>query len=634
MRISDIIGRFTRSAPRQTSVQSTAALLLERYLTVVEYGWIHQGNVSFTGLKNPEVFESIGAAPPEVQVEVLLLALPELCGSLRDQVRRDKLHSVVSQLLSLPLIYSANDLRTVFGCLTSPPGGFSPLRFRGEYISLNPFIPSIKEQKLAGNVDASLHTLLVKAREIVEGVPYPPVDITRELREVLGEPQRIPILSADPWAVAALADLEPTTGAERAAWIALLGHAATVSGATPPKKWMASAQTMLDAVGGPVYRHSMLKWLPRLSHSIVNDNEPAPVYEYNSDVLKGLIWCCALLNDSSLSMILADACIKCFEGTKFGQIAPASGNACILVLKQFSGSEPQQQIERLKLIIKSKTALKLLGIDNAEANAKAVPVSRAAGPASQAIVHVRAEDILGYVPREGRDEVSGEHYYLQNGVMYIAGVEFTPAPDIASFRAYRGNFAKDRNYCYHGMRRLHGANPTTFTMLNFTWATDRNKVWCLSGTVADADGASFQACDDGHCPTIEGVPYSYGKDQYRVFHYDFDGKACWVRKADSASFETVVTGEFGQDAYFAFCGTSVIARARREYWQYLGSNYSKDDRRVFYFNRVVEGADVESFQVAVRQRSSSFPQAKDKQRYYRWEHEISREEYEQELAKE
>jgi hypothetical protein len=244
----------------------------------------------------------------------------------------------------------------------------------------------------------------------------------------------------------------------------------------------------------------------------------------------------------------------------------------------------------------------------------------------------RPEDIQGYMPREGRDEASGEHCYLQNGVIYIAGVQFTPAPDIASFKAFRGNFARDRNYCYHGMRRLKGANPMTFTMLNFTWATDRQTVWCMGGTVADAAGETFEACDDGHYEAIDRHPSSYGKDLHRVFQYDADGKACWVRKADPSSFEAISAGEFGRDAHFVFCGSSVIPKARRDHWQYMGNNYSKDDRRVFYFNRVVEGADIESFQVSERQSIVCCPSARDKQKYYRWEREVSREEYEKELS--
>jgi hypothetical protein len=606
-------------------------LLLERYLDAVEYGRIQQENVSFMGIINPEVLEPIRSALAELQVEVLLLALPELCGWLGDHSRSKKLHFVISQLLSFPLNYSANDLRTVFEYLTSPPGGFSPLQFRGEYISLKPFIPSIRAQMQAGSVDASLHSLFTKARQIVEDVPYPPVDITRQLREVLGEPPRIPLLCADPWAVVALADLEPTRGTERDAWIALLDHAATVSGATPSKMWMASAQTMLDEVGVHSYRNAMQRWLPRLSHSIVNDNQPAPVYEYNCDVLKGLIWFCALLNDATLSIVLADACIKCFEATPFGTIAPASGNACILVLKQLTGPEPHQQLERLKLNIKNKTALKLLD-KSADPPAKpaAPSVQTVIEPTPAANVHVRPEDLEERVPRVAPVDKDEEPYSLNGGVLLWRGHYVVSGADIASFRFYLSGFAKDKKHCYHQGRRLQGGNPGTFRMLNYTWATDRNKVWCLSGPVADADGATFVACDDGHCPSQDGVPYSYGKDQYKVFHYDFDGKACWVRKADPASFETVVCGEFGRDAEFIFCRSSVLQKARRDTWQYLGQHYSKDDRRVFYDNRELVGADLDSIEVA----QYRFPLARDRNRYYRNDSEITREDYEKRLAEE
>lgn len=189
--------------------------------------------------------------------------------------------------------------------------------------------------------------------------------------------------------------------------------------------------------------------------------------------------------------------------------------------------------------------------------------------------------------------------------------------DPKTFRFYLGSFAKDAKHCYCQNKKLQGANPETFRALNYTYYTDGQSVWALGGKLEDCDAATFQVCDDGieaqSLVPDQPLMYGYGKDKDRVYYYDFSGKPKWVRKAAAASFVSLNDGIFGKDAKYVFCGTSPIPKADVATWQPLGSNYSADIQRVFYFNREIDVADRPSFCV-VPHRIVKL--AKDRHRYY------------------
>ncbi|WP_176693284.1 DKNYY domain-containing protein [Arenimonas terrae] len=191
------------------------------------------------------------------------------------------------------------------------------------------------------------------------------------------------------------------------------------------------------------------------------------------------------------------------------------------------------------------------------------------------------------------------HLYWREGDRILCRLDRVVAgADADSFVFYLGAFARDRRRCYFLESRLNGADPERFHALNYTWFKDANAVWCIGGKVKDAHAASFEACDDG-VDDLDGtwIPHSYGRDEARVFHYDFSGKANWVRKAESASFRSLGDGYFGVDARTVFCGHASIAKADVASWRKLGGFYSRDDRRIFYFNREITVADPHSFRV-------------------------------------
>lgn len=188
---------------------------------------------------------------------------------------------------------------------------------------------------------------------------------------------------------------------------------------------------------------------------------------------------------------------------------------------------------------------------------------------------------------------------------------------IPSFRFYLGGFAKDQKNCYCTSSRFNGGHGPTFHALNFCYATDGCLVWTMGGKIKNADAESFVVCDDGvHFLSGGGrAPYGFGKDTNRVYYYDYSGKPNWVRKATTESFQSLNDGHFAQDENFVFCGSAILPKARVGSWAKLGGYYSRDDRRVFYFNREISVADYDTF-VFVPSGRSYVQLAKDKNNFY------------------
>jgi hypothetical protein len=238
---------------------------------------------------------------------------------------------------------------------------------------------------------------------------------------------------------------------------------------------------------------------------------------------------------------------------------------------------------------------------------------------------INADDLQEFTPGHAfHDNDLTTQYWIDNqGMVSWRGSTQVRGARAASFRFYLGGFAKDENNCYCYGRRLVGAEPKTFRALNFSYFTDGRFVWTIGGELPDADAETFVVCDSGSYSvpgTTTRIPCGYGKDTQRVYYYDFDGKPNWVRKATAKTFISLCDGDFGKDENFVFCGHATIPKAKVTHWRKIGgnfSNYSKDDSRVFYFNRLVERADFESFRV-IPSRPARVPLnfARDKNHFY------------------
>lgn len=244
------------------------------------------------------------------------------------------------------------------------------------------------------------------------------------------------------------------------------------------------------------------------------------------------------------------------------------------------------------------------------------------------------DDIRSHPPaREFREGDPTTLYWIRDETIVYRHYPLKGA-DIDSFAFYFGGFGKDRKHCYCTNSRLAGGDGSRFRMLNYAYATDGTFVWTMGGKIKDVDAASFVVCDDGVSVlrTIGSrVPYGFGKDKDRVYYYDFSGKPNWVRKASPATFVSLNDGYYAKDDNFVFCGAATIPKAKVEHWGKIGGHYSKDDARVYYFNRLMRDADVDTFEVV--ETSDILQLAKDKNHFYDAGREVSEAEFHEQIEK-
>ena len=175
----------------------------------------------------------------------------------------------------------------------------------------------------------------------------------------------------------------------------------------------------------------------------------------------------------------------------------------------------------------------------------------------------------------------------------------------------------ERGKVYAGGRLLRGADASTFEVLNYVYARDANRVYYPSGTVKEADPASFLVLDSGAAFNDAGRFLlnfeSYARDKNNVYHYAYTiGKPSVVRLADPLTFQSI-NGRFGRDERSAFVDHRQIKGARVKSWTLLQGLYSCDDDYCFYDNKRIAGAHRENF---ICLPSSRGTWAKDKYHYY------------------
>jgi hypothetical protein len=187
-----------------------------------------------------------------------------------------------------------------------------------------------------------------------------------------GGPKQSVIDPGEAWSDAALADLKKMKSKERQAWEALLGQCAIHNPHKPSDDWLEKAKPLLKAVGFKSFKSHLKDWAARVgepgqrSVRIPNTNrtDNTLLSDHNANVLRGLVWCCPLTGDATLSRMLADLAALCFAKIPGrGQRSPKVGNACVYSLGELPDTEPVAQLGRLRLRVKNRLTEQL--IDNA-----------------------------------------------------------------------------------------------------------------------------------------------------------------------------------------------------------------------------------------------------------------------------
>ncbi|MFH1302797.1 MAG: DUF4132 domain-containing protein [Planctomycetota bacterium] len=209
-------------------------------------------------------------------------------------------------------------------------------------------------------------------------------ELIRTLENLCSDGARFPLHPGEAWSDRALADREQMPGPQQTAWAALLLHCQSASAGKPANKWLKTAQTLMDQIGLEAFLESLLVWFP-----LVDQPRTKPSSEINwgydgnlmlidphADTLKGLAWCCSLVDDPRLARALSALAISAYKKVPgVGARAVKVGNACVWSLGQISNDTALGQLAFLKVKVKFGTAQ--IGIEKAlNATAERMQVPR------------------------------------------------------------------------------------------------------------------------------------------------------------------------------------------------------------------------------------------------------------------
>ncbi len=227
----------------------------------------------------------------------------------------------------------------------------------------------------------AIERMLASLQAMNDGHRYDLIDAIGRLEDLLlahdgSSAAQWPMRLGEVWADAAFACLEELEFGHDELWLSLLNHCTRATTAKPSKAWMSEAFCRVDEIGEEEFIDLVTQLLPLVKRPRMElTPEDAEIAERfpnrkwliagpNTDILRGLAWCCSMFDDASIARVLADLAVATYR--KIPGEGPRSmkvGNACLYALGMMPGKEGLAQLAILKSRIKLKTAQK--GIEKA-----------------------------------------------------------------------------------------------------------------------------------------------------------------------------------------------------------------------------------------------------------------------------
>ncbi len=194
----------------------------------------------------------------------------------------------------------------------------------------------------------------------------------RERLEALGGDATFGCIQpGEAWSDRALADLKTGKEAAQARWVELVTFCQKAPGSSPSSKWSKLAAAALKKLGFAEFKRRVLAWFPLMDKPRTQEitdwsreYQPDPnqlIIEPHADILKGLVWCCALREDKELARALTALALSAYRKVpKIGPRAVKIGNACVYALGAMPGMEGVGQLALLKVRVKFGTAQKMI----------------------------------------------------------------------------------------------------------------------------------------------------------------------------------------------------------------------------------------------------------------------------------
>ena len=172
--------------------------------------------------------------------------------------------------------------------------------------------------------------------------------------------------------------------------------------------------------------------------------------------------------------------------------------------------------------------------------------------------------------------------------------------DQDSFTPVNREYAKDNGHVYWETQVIPGADPKTFTCLGQLYSRDKAKVFWREREIKGADPNSFKIVDGGKLLSKDEKDFYFAETPLHVL--------------DFHSF-TIINEGWKKDAK-AYYTTPYFSKAGRVDCDYLtmkilSNEYAADRNRAYYYDRPIEGVDVQTFKV------TGTAKAKDRYRKYR-----------------
>ncbi|MEQ9315320.1 MAG: DKNYY domain-containing protein, partial [Henriciella sp.] len=163
------------------------------------------------------------------------------------------------------------------------------------------------------------------------------------------------------------------------------------------------------------------------------------------------------------------------------------------------------------------------------------------------------------------------------------------AADAATFEILRDSrYGRDQSTVFCEGKPLDGADPDTFRVVatlkeaDRAFVADAQSAWADCERIKGANGASFEA-----------LPGDYARDAERVYSWKWP-----IDGADPQSFTVLPEDtEYARDQSGIWVGSFKLPTTKPDAFRIIGEYYSTDGEQVFYWQNVVNGADVASFHI-------------------------------------
>ncbi|HEY7094024.1 MAG TPA: hypothetical protein VH393_12630, partial [Ktedonobacterales bacterium] len=246
---------------------------------------------------------AIFAADPNIQVAVIRAALRNPSRTWHAE------HALLSQLARRSLPYTPEDIHAILGAIRKEKGLYSTrmpvqalLRALARPLSDPETLAACRADLIAVRVTMNEWDSSAEQRKTL-----------RLLDELLGGQPESPVVLSDEWGDQVRPLLDEMDANMRERWVALLRQCAASKGSAPTAKWTDATQPLLDALGKEVFVRLAIAWLGAFRKSGNKPPEHDETYELvsrgcllveeNGDLLRGLAWTCAGIEDASLAAV-------------------------------------------------------------------------------------------------------------------------------------------------------------------------------------------------------------------------------------------------------------------------------------------------------------------------------------------